>query len=396
MLPDKNGYYGKFGGRFVSELLMPALIELEKAYNHYKNDKKFKMEYRNTLKEFAGRPTNLYFASNLSKKWNADIFLKREDTLHTGAHKINNTLGQTLLAKYMGKKRIIAETGAGQHGVATATACSLYSIPCTIYMGEEDLRRQALNGFRIKLLGAEIVGVGGKKGTLRDAVSEALRDWAKNVDTTHYVLGSAVGPHPFPKIVRDFQSIIGEETIRQVRKKSGKLPDAVVACVGGGSNAIGIFSSFIKETNVQLIGIEAAGHGIHTQHHSAKLTKGKPGIFQGSISYVLQDENGLIMPVHSVSAGLDYPGVGPEHAYLKDINRAQYFGVTDKQALTAFSELSRIEGIIPALESSHALAGAKIWIENHYKKSKKRPLLIVSLSGRGDKDVAEVQRILYP
>lgn len=394
MKPDKSGYFGDFGGRFVSELLMPALEELEAAYYNFRKSRKFQDEFQEILKEFAGRPTNLYFAGNISKKWKAEVFLKREDTLHTGAHKINNTLGQTLLASYMKKKRVIAETGAGQHGVATATACALYSIPCTIYMGEEDLRRQALNEFRMKLLGARVVGVGGSKGTLRDAVSEALRDWARTVDDTHYVLGSAVGPHPFPEMVADFQSVIGKEARAQILKKKKRLPDAVIACVGGGSNAIGAFRGFVNDPAVQLIGVEAAGHGFNKGLHSAKLCKGAPGIFQGSMSYVLQDKTGLVSEVHSVSAGLDYPGVGPEHAFLKTSGRAQYVGVTDKEALAAFLELSQLEGIIPALESAHAVAYAKKFVRSYSKNGSSEPVIIINLSGRGDKDVAEVERLL--
>ncbi|MDH4200889.1 MAG: tryptophan synthase subunit beta [Spirochaetia bacterium] len=393
MNPDQLGYYGDYGGRFVSELLMPALIELESAYGKLVKNKEFLKEYRDSLRDFAGRPTGLFWAKNLSEKWNAKIYLKREDLLHTGAHKINNTLGQTILAKWMGKTRVIAETGAGQHGVATATTCARYKIPCTIYMGEEDLRRQALNGFRMKLLGAEVVGVGGKKGTLRDAVSESLRDWAKNIDNTHYVLGSVVGPHPFPMIVREFQSVIGRESRMQILEHEKRLPDAVFACVGGGSNAMGIFYGFLDDENVKLVGVEAAGHGLNTNLHSAKLSKGMPGIFQGSLSYVLQDNSGMISDVHSISAGLDYPGVGPEHAYLKDTKRAHYESVTDKEALDAFQELSETEGIIPALESSHAIASTKKWIKK-YNKSGSSPLVIINLSGRGDKDVAEVQRLL--
>jgi tryptophan synthase beta chain len=394
MKPDHLGYFGEYGGRFVSELLMPALIELEQSYYKFTKDKKAMGEYHRTLEEFAGRPTGLFFAHNLSEIWNAKVYLKREDLLHTGAHKINNTVGQTLLAKWMGKKRVIAETGAGQHGVATATACARLKIPCTIYMGEEDLRRQSLNGFRMKLLGAEVIGVGGKKGTLRDAVSEALRDWAKSVGDTHYVLGSVVGPHPFPMIVREFQSVIGKESYKQILKAEAKMPDAVIACVGGGSNAMGIFYGFLNEKKVQLIGVEAAGHGLATNLHSAKLNRGEPGIFQGSLSYVLQDKSGLVSDVHSISAGLDYPGVGPEHAYLKDSKRASYEAITDDEALAAFQELSQTEGIIPALESSHAIAYAKKWIKLYHKKNKGKPLVIISLSGRGDKDVAEVQRLL--
>ncbi|MDH4263094.1 MAG: tryptophan synthase subunit beta [Spirochaetia bacterium] len=394
MKPDHLGYFGEYGGRFVSELLMPALIELEQSYNTFKKDKEVIKEFNRSLEEFAGRPTGLFYAKNISENWNAKVYLKREDLLHTGAHKINNTLGQTLLAKWMGKKRIIAETGAGQHGVATATACARLKIPCTIYMGEEDLRRQSLNGFRMKLLGAEVIGVGGKKGTLRDAVSEALRDWAKSVGDTHYVLGSVVGPHPFPMIVGEFQAVIGKEAYQQILKAEAKMPDAVIACVGGGSNAIGIFNGFLNENKVQLIGVEAAGHGLTTNLHSAKLNRGKPGIFQGSLSYVLQDSSGLVSDVHSVSAGLDYPGVGPEHAYLKDSKRATYVSITDGEALDAFQELSESEGIIPALESSHAVAYAKKWIKQYHKGKKGKPIVIINLSGRGDKDVAEVQRLL--
>jgi len=394
MKPDQLGYYGEYGGRFVSELLMPALIELEQSYYKFKKDKAAMAELALSLEEFAGRPTGLFYAANLSEKWNARIYLKREDMLHTGAHKINNTVGQTLLAKWMGKKRVIAETGAGQHGVATATACARLKIPCTIYMGEEDLRRQSLNGFRMKLLGAEVVGVGGKKGTLRDAVSEALRDWARSVDDTHYVLGSVVGPHPFPMIVGEFQSIIGAEAKKQILKAEKKMPDVVIACVGGGSNAMGIFSGFVDETKVQLVGVEAAGHGLGTNLHSAKLNRGEPGIFQGSRSYVLQDKSGMVSDVHSISAGLDYPGVGPEHAFLKDSQRATYEAITDSEALEAFQELSETEGIIPALESSHAVAYAKKWVNLYRKKNKGKPVVLVNLSGRGDKDVAEVQRLL--
>ena len=394
MKPDKLGYFGEFGGRFVSELLMPALEELEMAYLKYSKDKKFQGEYREILKEYAGRPTNLYYAQNISHKWKGEIFLKREDTLHTGAHKINNTLGQTLLAKYMKKHRVIAETGAGQHGVATATACSFLQLPCTIYMGEKDMIRQSLNAFRIRLLGSEIMGVGGEKGTLRDAVSEALRDWAKNIDNTHYVLGSAVGPHPFPTIVKDFQTVIGHEARKQILKAKKRLPDAVIACVGGGSNAIGAFYGFINDPKVKLIGVEAAGQGLNKGLHSAKLNKGKPGIFQGSLSYVLQDSDGLISDVHSVSAGLDYPGVGPEHAYLKTSGKAEYKAITDKEALDAFCELSEMEGIIPALESSHAVAYAKKFVKAYRNETGKSPVVVVNLSGRGDKDVAEVQRLL--
>lgn len=389
--PDKHGYFGNFGGRFVSELLIPALEELEHAYNKFKKEKKFKKEFSDLLIEYAGRPTNLYYAANLSKKYNAKIFLKREDLLHTGAHKINNTLGQILLAKKMGKKRIIAETGAGQHGVATATVAALFSLPCTVYMGQEDLRRQSLNGFRMRLLGAEVKGVGGSQGTLRDAISEALRDWAKTVGETHYIVGSVVGPHPFPMMVRDFQSIIGRETKKQILKKEKRLPDAVFACVGGGSNAMGMFYPFLKEKKVKLFGVEAAGHGIDTAKHSATLTRGSTGIMQGSMTYLLQNEEGQVNDVHSISAGLDYPGVGPEHSWLKKTGRADYVSIDDKQALKAFQELSKEEGVIPALETSHAVAAA---IDYAVKTKKKKPVIVINLSGRGDKDVAEAQRLL--
>ena len=390
--PDKNGYFGSYGGQFVSELLLPALTELSKAYQKEKKTPEFKKELNYLLREYAGRPTSLYYAANLSSKWKARIYLKREDLLHTGAHKINNTLGQTLLAKRMGKKRIIAETGAGQHGVATATACALFNLKCVIYMGEEDLRRQALNGFKIRLLGAEVIGTGGSKGTLRDAVNEALRDWAKNVDDTHYVLGSVMGPHPFPMIVRDFQSIIGREARSQILSREKKLPDSVIACVGGGSNAIGIFHAFLKDESVKLYGVEAAGEGLSSGSHSATISCGRAGILHGSYSYMLQNNEGLVSDVHSVSAGLDYPGVGPEHSYLKDSGRADYVSITDKEAISAFQELSSSEGIIPALESSHAVAYAKKWIKEN--KNIDNPLIIINLSGRGDKDAAEVQRLL--
>lgn len=387
----RKGYFGNFGGQFVSELIMPALEELEQAYFYYRRQKEFRQELNYLLKNYAHRPSLLYYAKNLSKSWGAKIYLKREDLLHTGSHKINNCLGQVLLAKKMGKKRIIAETGAGQHGVATATAAALMKIPCKIYMGNEDLRRQALNGFRMRLLGAEVEGVGGEKGTLRDAVNEALRDWARTVGETHYVIGSVIGPHPFPSMVRDFQSVIGKETKKQILKLEKSLPDAIFACVGGGSNAIGMFSAFLNDTRVELIGAEAGGQALRPGQHSASLTLGKPGILQGALTYLLQNEEGIISPVHSVSAGLDYPGVGPEHAYLMQKKRAQYVAISDELAVKAFQELSQEEGIIPALESSHAVAAAKEWVK---KSRKKKPLIVINLSGRGDKDVAEVQRIL--
>lgn len=392
-MPEKKGYYGDFGGRYVSELLIPALEELEAEFNRAIADPSFIEEFEQLLKTFAGRPTELYFAENLSARYGARIYLKREDMLHTGSHKINNTIGQGLLAKRMGKKRVIAETGAGQHGVATATAASKFGLEALIYMGEEDLRRQALNGFRMRLLGSEVVGVGGKTGTLRDAVNEALRDWSRTIDTTHYIVGSAIGPHPFPTIVRYFQSVIGRETREQIFALENSLPDAVVACVGGGSNSIGIFSSFLDDTSVELLGAEAGGTGMGMGQHSSTLSLGKPGIFQGAKTYILQNQSGIVSPVHSVSAGLDYPGVGPEHSYLKESGRAEYVSISDEQALDAFRLLAENEGIIPALESSHAVSAAITWIEQAKEKGMKDPLVVINLSGRGDKDVAEVQRI---
>ena len=388
-VPNAKGYFGKYGGKFVSELLIPALDELERAYKRSVEDRSHQKKLNYLLREYAGRPTRLYFAENLSKLWGAKVYLKREDLLHTGAHKINNTLGQVLLARSMGKKRVIAETGAGQHGVATATACALFSIPCTIYMGKEDIRRQSLNKFRIELLGAEVIGVGGEKGTLRNAINEALRDWATNADYTHYVVGSVVGPYPFPMIVRDLQSVIGKEAKKQILKLEGRLPHAIFACVGGGSNAIGIFHHFRYDKKVQLIGVEAGGRSSKPGDHSATLTKGKPGILHGSLSYLLQTSQGQVSDVHSISAGLDYPGVGPEHSYLKDIQRASYVSVKDKEALKAFRDISESEGIIPALETSHAIAFARKWIESQKKKD---TLIIINLSGRGDKDVGQLSQ----
>ncbi len=396
-LPTSRGYFGKYGGRFVSQLLISALDELEKAYAQISKDLTFKKEFKSLLKNYAGRPSNLYYARNLSEYWGAKVYLKREDLLHTGAHKINNTLGQVLLAKRMKKKRIIAETGAGQHGVATATACALFKLPCIVYMGNKDLRRQSMNQFRMELMGAKVVGVGGPESTLQNAINEALRDWAINVDDTHYIIGSVVGPHPFPKIVRNFQSIIGEETKKQILETEGKLPNAIFACVGGGSNAIGIFHKFRADEEVKLIGVEAGGKSFKREEHSATLTKGKPGILHGSLSYLLNDANGQISNVHSISAGLDYPGVGPEHSYLKDTKRALYVSVSDKEALAGLKELSEIEGIVPALETSHAIAFAKKWVKLELKKKqrfKDQPIIVINISGRGDKDVAEVKRIL--
>jgi len=390
-LPDGRGYFGAYGGKFVPETLMYALEELEEKYRTLKEDPSFKKELDYYLREYAGRPTPLYFAEKLTDfVGGAKIYLKREDLLHTGAHKINNTIGQCLLTKYMGKKRVIAETGAGQHGVATATASALLGLECVVYMGEEDARRQALNVFRMKLLGAEVRIVKSGSKTLKDAINEALRDWVTNVENTHYVLGSVVGPHPFPLIVRDFQKVIGEETKRQILEKEGRLPDAVVACVGGGSNAMGIFYPFVEEEEVRLIGVEAGGLGLESGKHAASLCAGEVGVLHGMKSYFLQDEEGQIQPTHSVSAGLDYPGVGPEHAFLKEVGRATYTAATDEEALEGFKLLSKTEGIIPALESAHALVKAV----EVAKELGKGGIVVVNLSGRGDKDMEHVMRLL--
>lgn len=386
-LPEYRGHFGKFGGKFVPETLMPALNELEEAYEEVKRDEKgFQEELSWYLSRYAGRPTPLYFARRLTKYvGGARICLKREDLAHTGSHKINNTLGQVLLAKRMGKKRIIAETGAGQHGVATATAAALFGLPCRIYMGEEDIRRQKINVFRMRLLGAEVTPVGTGSRTLKDAINETIRDWTANVETTHYVLGSVVGPHPYPVMVRDFQSVIGTELKEQIIAQQKTLPDLLVACVGGGSNSIGMFYPFLKD-GVRLVGVEAAGLGLSTSSHGATLAEGSVGVLHGSKSFLLQDEDGQVLSTHSVAAGLDYPGVGPEHSYLKLTQKVTYTAVTDREALDAFKLLSRLEGIIPALESSHALAYAcKI-----APGMDKQALLVVNLSGRGDKDVQQV------
>lgn len=390
-LPNEQGHFGKFGGRFVPETLMKAVIELEQAYEEARKDPGFYLELTGLLKQYVGRETPLYFASNLTKHaGGASIYLKREDLNHTGAHKINNALGQALLAVRMGKRKIVAETGAGQHGVATATACALLNLDCIIFMGEEDIKRQSLNVFRMELLGAKVVSVNSGSATLKDAVNEALRYWVANVDDTHYLLGSVMGPHPFPMIVRDFQSVIGKETKEQFFSVNGRLPDAVVACIGGGSNAMGMFYPFIDNKEVRLYGVEAAGKGVNTSYHAATLTKGKPGVLHGSLMYLLQNEDGQIQEAHSISAGLDYPGVGPEHSYLKDIGRAQYYSITDQEALDAFQLLSKLEGIIPALESAHAIAFS-------IKLASKMPStqnIVVCLSGRGDKDVETVKTLL--
>ncbi|QCX32818.1 tryptophan synthase subunit beta [Caloramator sp. E03] len=386
-----NGRFGKFGGQYVPETIMNALIELENEFYKAKNDKDFMDEYNYYLKEYSGRETPLYFAENLTKRLGgAKIYLKREDLNHTGSHKINNVLGQVLLAKRMGKNRIIAETGAGQHGVATATVAAMLGMECEIFMGEEDIKRQALNVFKMKILGAKVTAVSSGTGTLKDAVNEAMRDWVKNVENTFYVIGSVVGPHPYPTIVRDFQRIIGDETRKQILEKEGKLPDYVVACVGGGSNSMGIFYPFINDIKVKLIGVEAAGLGIDTGKHAASISGGSVGVIHGMMTYVLQDEDGQILPAYSISAGLDYPGIGPEHAYLKEIGRAEYVSVTDKEALEAFHDLSHFEGIIPALESSHAVS----YGEKLAKKLQKDDIIIVNLSGRGDKDIDTVISIM--
>ncbi|KHD34737.1 tryptophan synthase subunit beta [Clostridium acetobutylicum] len=384
-----NGRFGRFGGQYVPETLMNAINELEVEFNKAINDEKFMMEYKYYLEKYVGRETPLYFAENMTKNLGgAKIYLKREDLNHTGSHKLNNALGQVLLAKKMGKKRVIAETGAGQHGVATATAAALFGLECEVFMGAEDVERQALNVFRMKILGAKVNSVKSGTNTLKDAINAAMRDWVTNIDNTYYVIGSVMGPHPYPTIVKDFQKIIGEEARKQILKAEGRLPDYVVACVGGGSNSMGIFYPFIKDEGVKLIGVEAAGLGIDTPMHAATLTKGSVGIIHGMMTYVLQDEDGQITPAYSVSAGLDYPGVGPQHSYLKEKERASYKAVTDKEALKAFLYLSEKEGIIPALESSHAVAYAMKLAPSLSKDE----IVIINLSGRGDKDVNTVMK----
>jgi len=386
-MPDKNGHFGAYGGRYISETLMPAVLELEAAYNHWKKDPAFKKELAFYMKEYVGRPTPLYLAERLSDKvGGARIYLKREDLCHTGAHKINNTIGQILLAKRMGKTRIIAETGAGQHGVATATVAAMFGFPCEVYMGSEDIERQAPNVFRMRLLGTKVRSVTSGSHTLKDAMNEAIRDWVTNVRDTFYIIGSVAGPHPYPMIVRDFQAIIGHEARRQVLALTGGLPDLLIACVGGGSNAMGLFYHFLNDKNVAMTGVEAAGSGIRTGKHAASITAGTPGVLHGSKTYLLQDKFGQIRHTHSVSAGLDYPGVGPEHSYLHDTGRVNYTTITDKEALRAFRELTLEEGIIPALESSHAVAYAM----KAAKKMDKKSTIIVNLSGRGDKDLDTV------
>lgn len=388
---QKPGRYGKFGGQFVPETLMAALDELEKAYDEAIADPAFHKELKYYLKDYVGRENPLYFAERLTKKiGGAKIYLKREDLNHTGAHKINNALGQALLAMRMGKKKIVAETGAGQHGVATATVCALFDLECVVFMGKEDVKRQALNVFRMELLGATVVSVDQGGGTLKDAVNEALRYWVTNVEDTHYILGSALGPHPFPRIVRDFQRVIGVETRKQILEKEGRLPDAIVACLGGGSNAIGMFHPFIDDESVKLYGVEAAGSGIQTGLHAAAFAELKEGVLHGAYMYLLEDENGFIQEAHSISAGLDYPAVGPEHCYLHDIGRVSYSSVTDDEALEGLQLLSRTEGIIPALESAHAIYRAG----EIAKEMKPDEILVINLSGRGDKDVETVRAAL--
>lgn len=389
--PDLKGKFGRFGGKFVPETLITPLQQLEEAYLKLKDDKNFNDELNSLHKEYTGRPTPLTFAERLTEYFSkAKIYLKREDLCHTGAHKINNVLGQILLAKYLGKKRIIAETGAGQHGVATATACAKFGLKCVVYMGELDIERQKPNVFRMKLMGAEVVPVKSGSKTLKDATNEAIRDWVTNVEDTHYIIGSVVGPHPYPMIVRDFQSIIGIETKEQILKAENRLPDYLIACVGGGSNAIGLFYPFIENTSVKKIGIEAAGKGIDTDEHCATLTKGRDGIFQGMKTYLLQDDSGQVKEVYSISAGLDYPGVGPEHSFLKDENLVEYFSITDEEAIDAVKMLSRTEGIIPALETAHAIAYLNYLMPN----TSKDEIVIINLSGRGDKDLNTIMEYL--
>jgi tryptophan synthase beta chain len=394
--PDSLGRFGRFGGKYVPETLMPALTELEAAFYQYRHEPSFQAELQNLLRDYVGRPSPLYFAERLTAHYarpdgtGPQIYLKREDLNHTGAHKINNALAQVLLAKRMGKQRVIAETGAGQHGVATATVCARFGLDCVIYMGIHDMERQALNVFRMKLMGAEVRPVEAGTGTLKDATSEAIRDWVTNVETTHYILGSVAGPHPYPMLVRDFHTVIGVETRAQCQEKWQGLPDILLACVGGGSNAIGLFHEFVGETSVRLIGVEAAGEGVDTDKHAATLTHGRVGVLHGAMSYLLQDDDGQVIEAHSISAGLDYPGVGPEHSYLKDINRAEYYSVTDKQALEAFQRLAQLEGIIPALETAHAIA----YLETLCPQLSGNPRIVINCSGRGDKDVQTVAKVL--
>ena len=388
---NRDGFFGKFGGRFVAETMMPLILEVEKAYEKLKDNQNFRSEFQYYLKHYVGRPSPLYFAkrlTNLVKNGGkgAKIYFKRDELNHTGAHKINNCIGQVLLARKMGKKRIIAETGAGQHGVATATICALFNIPCTVFMGTKDIKRQAPNVFRMKLLGADIVPVTSGTATLKDAMNEALRNWVANVENTFYVIGTVAGPHPYPSMVRDFQSVIGKEVRSQMKKAEGRLPDTLVACVGGGSNAIGLFYPFLNERRIKMIGVEAAGKGIKTGKHAASLTKGKPGVLHGNRTYLLQDQDGQIKDAHSISAGLDYPGIGPQHSFLKEIKRVKYVSATDQEALKAFQLCSKLEGIIPALEPAHALA----YVFKIASKLPKSHIICMNMCGRGDKDIFTV------
>ncbi len=396
--PDPLGRFGQFGGKYVPETLMPALAELETAFEQYRDDPDFNQELQGLLRDYVGRPTPLYFAERLTEHYrqsdgcNPQIYLKREDLNHTGAHKINNALAQALLARKMGKQRIIAETGAGQHGVATATVCARFGLECVIYMGVQDMERQALNVFRMRLMGAEVRPVSAGNGTLKDATSEAIRDWVTNVETTHYILGSVAGPHPYPRMVRDFQAIIGWETRDQCQQLWDGLPDILLACVGGGSNAMGLFHAFVKDKSVRLIGIEAAGEGLTSDKHAATLTRGRVGVLHGAMSYLLQDSEGQVQEAHSISAGLDYPGVGPEHSYLKESGRAEYYSVTDREALAAFEQLSKLEGIIPALETAHAIA----YLDVLCSQLSGNPRIVINCSGRGDKDVQTAAKHIDP
>ena len=387
IFPDKDGRFGKFGGRFVAETLMPLLLAVEEEYKKAKNSKSFKSKLKYYFENYIGRPSPLYLAERLSSKLNgAKLYFKRDELNHTGAHKINNCVGQILLAMQMGKQRIVAETGAGQHGLATATVCALFNLKCVIYMGEVDIKRQAPNVFKMKLLGAQIQPVKSGRATLKDAMNEALRDWVSNVEDTFYVIGTAAGPHPYPMMVRDFQSIIGDEAKKQILKYEKKLPNYLVACIGGGSNALGLFYSFLNDYGVNIIGVEAGGEGVNSKKHAASLAKGKPGFLHGNYTYLLQDSNGQINDAHSISAGLDYPGIGPEHSWLKEIGRVKYVSATDKQALSAFKLCSKLEGIIPALEPSHALA----YLIQNANKFTKKDIIIMNMCGRGDKDIFSI------
>jgi tryptophan synthase beta chain len=389
MATDISHRFGAFGGRYVPETLIPALDELDAAYTEAMDDTSFRNELDELLRDYVGRPSPLSAAPRMSGEIGCEIFLKREDLNHTGAHKINNALGQALLARRMGKRRIIAETGAGQHGVATATVCARFGLDCVVYMGEEDMRRQELNVFRMRLMGAKVIPVLSGTRTLKDATSEAIRDWVTNVNDSYYVIGSVVGPAPYPRMVRDLQAVIGREAKAQMLEKAGRLPTCVVACVGGGSNAIGIFHEFVDDSSVRLVGVEAAGHGLESGEHSASLERGTPGVLHGSFSYLLQDANGQVHPAHSISAGLDYPGVGPEHSYLKDTGRARYVSVTDREAVEGLRVLSRLEGIIPALETSHAVA----WVVKEKGQWKADDAVLICISGRGDKDLAQITQM---